>query len=260
MRFIFIGLLLLSSAAFATSVTDDLDHQVTVTSPAQRIITLSPHGTEFIRELELTDRLVAAANDGKPLPATSQVISGYGALDREWLLSKQPDLVIAWGSGNRSQDIAWLTANKIPTFVSEPASLKAIADTLIKLGKLTDSETRAQQARDQFLRNLQQACPTVLNEQEVHIVIWDQPAMTLGGEHWLNELLEKAHFQNTWQHIKRMVFTIEREARMNKQTIAQVDLRQDQKAGKQRFVSEHLNRPSPSLALGLKELCEQRRN
>jgi hypothetical protein len=57
-----------------------------------------------------------------------------------------------------------------------------------------------------------------------------------------------------------MVFTIEREARMNKQTIAQVDLRQGQTAGEQRFVSEHLNRPSPSLALGLKELCEQRDN
>jgi iron complex transport system substrate-binding protein len=258
MRFSLFSLWLLSSASFGVSVTDDLDHQVTVTSPAQRIITLSPHGTEFIRELGLTDRLVAAANDGKPLPATSQVISGYGSLDREWLLSKQPDLVIAWGSGNRSQDIAWLTQNKIPTFVSEPASLKAIADTLIKLGELTDSQVRAHQVRDQFLRNLQQACPTALNQQEVHIVIWDQPAMTLGGEHWLNELLEKAQFKNTWQHIKRMVFTIEREARMNKQTIAQIDLRQGQTVGEKRFVSEHLNRPSPSLALGLKELCEQR--
>lgn len=260
MRFLLTSLWLLSTTAFGASVTDDLGRQVTVASPAQRIITLSPHSTEFIRELGITDRLVAAANDGKSLPATTQVISGYGALDREWLLSKQPDLVIAWGSGNRSQDIAWLTENKIPTFVSEPASLKAIADTLIKLGKLTDSQIHAQQASDQFLHNLQQACPTAVNEQEVHIVIWDQPAMTLGGEHWLNELLEKAHFKNTWQHIKRMVFTIEREAAMNKQTIAQVDLRQGQTASEKRFVSEHLNRPSPSLALGLKELCEQRRN
>jgi iron complex transport system substrate-binding protein len=260
MRFLLTSLWLLSSTAFGASVTDDLGRQVTVASPAQRIITLSPHSTEFIRELGIADRLVAAANDGKSLPATTQVISGYGALDREWLLSKQPDLVIAWGSGNRSQDIAWLTENKIPTFVSEPASLKAIADTLIKLGKLTDSQIHAQQASDQFLHNLQQACPTAVNEQEVHIVIWDQPAMTLGGEHWLNELLEKAHFKNTWQHIKRMVFTIEREAAMNKQTIAQVDLRQGQTASEKRFVSEHLNRPSPSLALGLKELCEQRRN
>ncbi len=68
MRFILISLWLLSSAAFGASVTDDLDHQVTVASPAQRIITLSPHGTEFIRELGLANRLVAAANDGKPLP------------------------------------------------------------------------------------------------------------------------------------------------------------------------------------------------
>ena len=66
MRFFLFSLWLLSSAASGVSVTDDIDHQVTVASPAQRIITLSPHGTEFIRELGLTDRLVAAANDGKP--------------------------------------------------------------------------------------------------------------------------------------------------------------------------------------------------
>ena len=258
MRFFVISLWLLSLPAFGESVIDDLNLPVNLDSPAGRIITLSPHGTEFIRELGLTDRLIAAADDGKPLNASTQVISGYGALDREWILSKQPDLVIAWGSGNRAQDIAWLKSQKIPTFVSEPASLHAIAQTLHKLGKLTGTQPQAERAAEQFLNRIKNACPKGLEDQSVHVVIWDQPAMTLGGDHWLNEVLEKAHFKNTWKHIKRMVFTIEREARLSHQTTSKVDLRQGQKADSQRYVSEHLNRPSPSLALGLKDLCTQR--
>ena len=46
MRFLLTSLWLLSSTAFGASVTDDLGRQLTAASPAQRIITLSPHSTE----------------------------------------------------------------------------------------------------------------------------------------------------------------------------------------------------------------------
>ena len=89
-------------------VTDDSGRELRLERPAQRIVTLTPHGTELVFAAGAGSRLAGAtAFSNYPREAMRIPRVGDAArLDRERLLTLAPDLVIAWPSGNNPQDLA----------------------------------------------------------------------------------------------------------------------------------------------------------
>ena len=261
-------LLLLALAAPAQAdvrVKDDLGRDVRLAAPATRIVTLAPHATEMILALGAETKLVAVARFFGYPSSLDHIprINTLGSLDREYLLDMNPDLVIAWSSGNRPADLQWLARTGIPVFMSEPTSLADVAISLEKLGRLTGRTAAGKKAARAFIQGLDSACTARQAAAHVpaYFEIWANPPMTIGANHWLNEILERAGLHNVFTDVPRGVFTVNPESLMARDIQAIVTSQSDAprpiKGARILKASPELGRPGPLLTTGLKTLCAQ---
>lgn len=248
-----------TAAAGGLTVVDDLGRTVTLNRPAQRILTLSPHATELVVAAGVAARLVGIAPGPDPdgrLDAVAR-IGGPGPLDREALLALQPDLVIAWHSGNRAADLDWIDRTGIALYRSEPASLGAIADGIRNIGALADTRASAAAAADRFGQAIQTPCAG-LSLQPVYVEIWTHPAMSVGGRHWINGVLQAAGFRNTLDQLDRGVFAIATEAALAQAHLPRVSTIRRHDGSPADRLADVLSRPGPRLAEAAELLCQQR--
>ena len=86
---------------------DDAGNTIGLSSPAKRIISLAPHITEILYTIDAGDKLVATVEYSDYPEKAKQLrrIGGYNALDIESILALQPDLMVAWRSGNNPVQI-----------------------------------------------------------------------------------------------------------------------------------------------------------
>ncbi|HEC06184.1 MAG TPA: hypothetical protein ENJ12_05005 [Thiolapillus brandeum] len=257
--------LISSSVCAQIKVQDDLGRSVVLPAAAKRIVTLSPHTTEMLLAIGATPQIIAAAqffdypDVMRDIPKTSTL----GGLDREWLLASNPDLVVAWASGIRPGDLQWLQASGIPVFMSEPGSLSAIADALKKLGILTGHAEKGQKAAALFTARLDAACSGRSGDpyDSVYYEIWPSPPMTIGGKHWLNEVLELAHLHNVFASVPRGVFTVSAESLLatpSRIVITSQPAQERLNTSASIITADStLGRPGPRIVEGLEQLCQQ---
>lgn len=245
------------------SVLDDTQQLVITEAPAHKIVTLSPHAAELVIAAGAIDRLVGVA-DFHDYPETLKNIprvSGFTGLDREQFLTLQPDLVIGWLSGSKAADIAWIKQQKIPLYLSEPQQLLQIARTIEDIGILTQTSEKAHQAAQQFRHDLATACPSRKHHplETAYYEIWPDPAMTIGGSHWLNEVLSIAALRNIFADQPRHVFTVAAEALLARPAQVKIsNFSAQNPTFSTRLVASNpfLARPGPNIIKGLNQLCK----
>ena len=240
-----LGCMVLAPVA-ANTILDDTGRSLPQYPIAQRVVTLSPHATELLLAAGGQALLVGAARYSVKLPTHIPVISTLGGVDREQLLQLQPDLVIAWASGNRASDLFWLQQQGIRVFRSEPQNLPQIATSIRSIGQLIGHTQQASQAADSFLYALQQACPTTA-KRAVYVSVWDKPAMSIGGRHWLNDVLHHAGLHNTYQALTQGIFSVEAESLASQQDLPSIKL--------DSLPDHQLSRPGPQLLDAVRNLC-----
>lgn len=163
------------------------------TQAAERIVTLSPHLTEWIYSLNAQDRLVgvSAYSDYPPAAADLPIVADYQGVNFTALMALQPDLVLAWGGGNKPQDITRLESLGIKVFVSQPGTLDDIASEILVVAALTNTTVRGEQIvasyRDELLKIRTQYQHKV--RVRVFYYMWSQPLMTIGNGAWANKIL-----------------------------------------------------------------------
>lgn len=245
--------------AQAASVQDDTGRRVTLAQPAQRIVTLAPHATELVIAAGAADRLVAIAtgpSDDRRLPALPHV-GGPGALDREALLVLQPDLVVGWQSGNRASDLDWLTRSAIAVYRSEPHTLHDVSAAIRALGELSGTAQSARAAGAAFDRTVLTAC-TRMPPRPAYVLVWEQPAITIGGRHWMNDVLRAGGFRNLFATVPSGTFQIAPEALLAAGSATRISLSPPFENDRQRLLADRLSRPGPHLAEGVALLCALR--
>jgi iron complex transport system substrate-binding protein len=175
-------------------VVDDAGRNVTLTKPAQRIVSLAPHVTELLFAAGAGKAVVGAVRYSDYPPEAQQVplVGDYTALDLETLLSLKPDLIVAWQSGNPAAAIERLIKFNIPVYLSEPRRLADIATNLERLGQLAGTQTAADVASAEFRRQLQHLRTGFAAKSPVTVFyqIWDRPLITLNGAHMVSAVLE----------------------------------------------------------------------
>lgn len=226
---------------------------LSIATPAQRVISLAPHTTELFMAAGGRKQLVAAVPADEVLGPDIVRLNSFGGVDRELVLKLNPDLVIGWASGNRPSDIAWLRRQDIRVYLSEPGNLEQVARDLRAIGHLLGTGKAAARSAAQYLSGIAPRCGE-LPEQTVYIDVWDHPAMSIGGRHWLNDALSRVGLRNTFQSVERSVFSVEREALFLRSALPRLSLRDNTSLG-----SARLGRPGPLLAGAIQGLCEQRR-
>lgn len=226
---------------------------------AQRIVTLAPHATELVVAAGAGDRLVgiAAGSTGKEGLSRLPRIGGPGGLDRETLLELQPDLVIAWQSGNRATDLDWIARNGIALYRTEPGSLHDIARAMRDIGSLSGTTRQAEAAALAFEQTLDTPCGR-LPPQPAYVSVWEHPAMTVGGRHWINAVLRSAGYRNVFNHLDRGVFSVSPEAALAHQALPRISLVRHFDRGEDDRLADLLSRPGPGLGEAILILCAQR--
>lgn len=174
-------------------VTDDLGQRLTLTEPADTIVALSPHLAELVFDAGAEAHLVAAVEHADFPQAAQQIprIGSYNALDYEKLLALQPDIVLAWFSGNGDTTVKKLRQLGFNVYVSEPRQLSDISKTIRNIGRLTGTVAEAEITAGEFdagLKHLQQSYQH-RTKISVFYQLWDNPLITINGEQLISEVI-----------------------------------------------------------------------
>ena len=261
---------------------DDTGQIVSLQKPARNVISLSPGLTELIYAAGGENHLkgVVSYSDfpeqAKKLPR----IGSYNALDIEKIITLQPDLVIAWKSGNPRHQIEQLKRLGVTVYISEPGNFADIPATMRRLGKLMGTETAAEQKADDFTRqfnHLKQQYDTVnrQSKKRTFIQIWNNPVMSVNQEHLISRVISLCGGENIFAQTSSLTYAPDIESVLEKnpeiiiatgmaETSAQWLKRWKQwpflsAVKKNRLYAanpDHLVRHTPRILLGIKEVCQ----
>ena len=135
-----------TSTGSSISLTDGLEREVTLSAPAQRIVSLAPANTEILFAIGAGAQVVGRDmfSDYPPEAASVEDVGGsFGEYDLEAIVALQPDLVLA-GEINSPELVASLEDLGLTIFLlSNPQGFTELFNNLETVGKLTGHETEA---------------------------------------------------------------------------------------------------------------------
>ncbi len=190
-----IALLLLAGqcAAAAINLTDDTCHALHLARTPQRIVALAPHVTELVYAVGAGAQLVGAdsASDYPDEVRELQRIGDYSRIHFERVAALKPDLVIGWAGGNRASDIHKLRQMGLPVLLTDAHRLQDVARLLRLIGKATGQAQQGELAARDFERKLDALRRQYRNAppRRVFYEVWERPLMTIGGPHWISDVL-----------------------------------------------------------------------
>lgn len=210
-------LLVATTHAMATvSAVDDAGQTITLAQPARRVVSLAPHVTELLYAAGGGDRIVGTVHYSDYPPQARDIprVGDNKALDLERIAALKPDLIVVWRHGNAQKQTDRLRALGLPLFYSEPRRLESIPDNLEKLGTLLGTEATAHRAADDFRQRVAALRKTYAAKPPVTVFyqVWQQPLMTLNGQHLVSDLLTLCGGRNLFASESPLVPTVSVEA------------------------------------------------
>ncbi|MFM0466210.1 cobalamin-binding protein [Paraburkholderia strydomiana] len=265
------------------AVTDDTGAVLTLPAPAQRVISLAPHVTELLYAAGGGAKIVGAVSYSDYPPQAQQLprVGDNKSLDLERIVALKPDLIVVWRHGNAQRQLDRLRELHIPLFFSELHHLDDVAVSLTKLGELLGTSSTADAAAAAYRRDIARLRAQYADRPAVSVFyqVWDQPLMTLNGEHMVSDVIELCGGRNVFAKLQPLVPTVSTEAVLaaNPQvivtaapgatkpdtTLPQLGAwrawpRLSAVANNNLFSidGDLINRPAPRIALGAKQMCE----
>ncbi len=202
-----------SALAQAAEVRDDRGRRFETEPPARRVVALAPHLAELMHDVGAGEALVGAVR-GADYPAPVALLPSVGdaaGIDVERLLALRPDLVLAWGSGNRAADIATVQALGLRVFVNEPRTLQDVARALRTLGAITGHGADGERAARRYESALSALRAPAAVALPVFVQIWDRPLMTVSGAHLISEALQHCGARNVFAQLPGLTASVSRE-------------------------------------------------
>jgi vitamin B12 transport system substrate-binding protein len=158
-----------------------------------RIIALAPHIVESLFEVGAGQQIIATTAHADYPEAAKDIpqIGNYARLQIEKIIQLQPDLVIAWKTGNPGDDLARLKKYHTKVVYSNPKTLADVADELIMLGQLTGREDTAKKAASQYQQKLTALKKRYSDKTPVitFYELWSRPLRTVANNAWPQQQL-----------------------------------------------------------------------
>ncbi|WP_067223132.1 cobalamin-binding protein [Marinomonas gallaica] len=197
-------------------VEDDRFRQVCLEQPAQRIAALSPGATELIYAAGGGDQVVAVVSYSDYPPEAKQVTSvgSHTRLDLERLVSLKPDLVLAWRTGNPSEQIATLERIGMTVYYVEPHNFDDIADNIVDMAVLAGTEETGRKVAQEFLEGIDDLAHTYKDADPVATFyqVWDEPLMSMNHAHYISKVVELCGGVNVFADSPRLIPRLNQEA------------------------------------------------
>ncbi|MGL4230846.1 MAG: cobalamin-binding protein [Casimicrobium sp.] len=168
-----------------------------------RIVSLAPHATELLFSAGLGAHVVGVSEscDFPERVKTLPKVSNYRGTNVEAVLALKPDLVVAWPSGNKADDIAAIERLGIRVHRSELDSLASIANTVREFSKWSSDKTAASVAlaraekTDDEIKSIREKYATK-STIRVFYQLGDGRLFTLSNKHLIGEALAACGAKN----------------------------------------------------------------
>lgn len=188
-----------SSGSAAIEVTDDGGRVVALDSPAVQIVSLIPAMTDVILAFGEADRLVARTQyDTDPRIAALPSLDDALTPSVEWLLGRDPDLVIAWPDRQSRTVATRLGEIGIPVYTSQIETLNDMRRGIRNVGALLGRESAADSLLDALAGAIAESRAAVedLETVDVLYLIGLDPPISVGPGSFLHEMIEIAGGRN----------------------------------------------------------------
>lgn len=221
-RLIVIGLfctgMSVNAAHAAISVKDGVGRTVTLSKPARRIVSLAPHTTENLFAAGAGAYVVGVVSYSDFPAAASKIrrVGDANNLDLEAIIALQPDLIVAWDSGNAKPQIEKLQQLGLVVYASEPRRLEDVSVDIEALGKLAGTEPVARQAAAVFRAEHARLRSQYTERRPISVFfqIWNRPLMTVNGAHLISKVINLCGGKNVFADVPALTPEVNIEAVM----------------------------------------------
>jgi vitamin B12 transport system substrate-binding protein len=176
--------------------------QAEVKKTQLRIVALAPHIVENLFAIGAGDQIVGTVEYADFPDAANKIprLGGHQGIQIEKLLALKPDLVLAWKTGSKADDLALIERMGIKVSYSEANDVEKVPQELLRLGKLTGREDAAKHAANTFQQQLALIKAKQQGKANVAVFyqLWPQPMMTVSKNTWINQLIEICQGSNVF--------------------------------------------------------------
>ena len=266
---------------FAETFSDDMGRRVEIRAHPLRIVSLAPHITEILFDLDLGKRIVGVTQySNYPEEAKNKErVGSYVKLNIEKILSLSPDLVLATADGNPKEVVDRLSSIGIPVYVVNAKEVGDIYGNIRSIGRVTGKTKEA----DVIAGNLEKRITAVtdklknLAKPRVFIQLGYSPLYTAGKNTFIDDLITLAGGLNIAgnEKIRYPVYSTEALLKREPEVVfsvlmgSEVDIKTDSfwkrwstlpavRDGRIYYVDPDIvNRPSPRIAEGLEFMARK---
>jgi iron complex transport system substrate-binding protein len=193
-RLLFVILSFLTYANATIRVIDDEGRVFEFSQPVKRIISLAPHATELLFAAGASNQIVGTVSYSDYPEAAKKIplIGSYNRVDIERIMSKKPDLIVAWTGGNSLEQIEKLRQLGFKVFISEPRAFRGVAENIRSMGRFMATEKIAEPVAQTFLDELEQLKKDYPKKTPVKVFyqVWNEPLMTISDEHLIGRVIQ----------------------------------------------------------------------
>lgn len=174
-----------------------------------RIISLVPSQTELLHYFGLEAETIAITKfcihpaewfQNKPR------VGGTKSLNIDKITELKPDLIIANHEENEKEQIEALAKN-FPVWVTDVKSLDGSIKMIDDIGYLVVKEEEARSTilkiKHEFDSLKNELSNWLVDPLRVAYFIWKDPYMTIGGDTFINDMLQRCHFKNLFEEASR---------------------------------------------------------
>lgn len=176
---------------------DQLNREININFPPQRIISLVPSQTELLFDLGLNTEIVGITkfciHPAEQIKKTKK-IGGTKQYNLSLIKELKPDLIIGNKEENQQEQIELLMQD-YPVWMSDIYNLDDAITMIRAVGELVDRSQQANLLADNIEKKFN-ALPVVDVKRKAAYFIWESPYMLAGQQTFINEMLRCCGLEN----------------------------------------------------------------
>ncbi|GAA0810071.1 cobalamin-binding protein [Colwellia asteriadis] len=169
------------------------------------IIALSPHIVEMLYDVGAGEQIIGTTahadypEQAKNIPR----IGNYIRLQIERVIELQPDLIIAWKSGNPSDDLARLEQLGFTIVYSQPHSFQDIATEMRYFAEIAGHKAQGERITAAFEDKLTNIISSYKNKTPIigFYELWSRPLTTVAQNSWPQQFMDICKVENPFKQV-----------------------------------------------------------
>jgi len=188
-------------------IKDQLGRVIELSQKPIRVVSLVPSQTELLVDLGLEDYIVGLTKFcvyPKELRKAKTIVGGTKEVNYNKISELQPDIILCNKEEN-TRDIVETLEKKYKVHVSDVKSMQEALELIIQYGIIFNAEEKA----GNIVLNIKESIIDFRDfikgksQKKVAYFIWRDPWMTVGGDTFINSLLELNNFENVFKKENR---------------------------------------------------------